>query len=107
MRLVAFLLAVFISTIAIAADEEVFLVTIENHRFSPSEVIVPEGRRIKLIVKNNDNSVEEFESFDLNREKLVPGKGEIKVLFGPLKPGTYKFFGEFHEETAQGKIVVK
>jgi len=107
MKFIAFLLAVIISSGAVAGDEEVFVVTIENHRFNPKEIAVPAGKRIKLIIKNNDSSVEEFESYDLNREKLVPGKGEIKVLFGPLKPGIYKFFGEFHEKTAQGKIVVK
>jgi hypothetical protein len=24
-----------------------------------------------------------------------------------LKPGEYKFFGDFHQDTAQGKIIIK
>jgi hypothetical protein len=97
----------FLSAFVCASDEEIFNISIIQHQFVPSQIIVPAGKRIKLIVKNTDSTVEEFESYDLNREKLVPGKSEIKVLFGPLKPGIYKFFGEFHEATAQGQIVVK
>jgi hypothetical protein len=29
------------------------------------------------------------------------------VFVGPLKPGRYPFFGEFHEQTAQGALVVR
>lgn len=67
-------------------------------------MIVPANRKIKLIVKNNDATAEEFESYDLNREKIVPGNSEITVYIGPLKPGKCRYFGEFHEDTAQGVI---
>lgn len=107
MKYIFCLLLVFAGSPLIAGNEEVLVVEIENHKFQPEEVVAPANKRIKLIVKNKDSTIEEFESFDLNREKLVPGNSEIKVIFGPLKPGIYKFFGEFHEETAQGKIVVK
>ena len=29
------------------------------------------------------------------------------VRFGPLEPGTYPFFGEFNQATAQGKVVAE
>lgn len=29
------------------------------------------------------------------------------VVIAPLKPGSYPFFGEFHPDTAQGRIVAK
>ena len=107
MNYVFCLLLIFVGCPLLASDEEVVAIEIVDHKFVPDEIIVTSGKRIKLVVKNKDSTIEEFESFDLNREKLVPGNSEIKVIFGPLKPGIYKFFGEFHEKTAQGKIVVK
>jgi plastocyanin len=79
---------------------------LQNHRFEPSEVTIPAGQRVKLHIKNMDPTAEEFESFDLHREKIVPANGEITVSVGPLKPGKYEFFGEFHAETAQGVLLV-
>jgi len=29
------------------------------------------------------------------------------VILGPLDAGRYPFFGDFHQETAQGVVVVK
>jgi hypothetical protein len=37
----------------------------------------------------------------------VPGNKTLKVRMGALKPGTYKFFGEYHEDTAKGRIVAE
>lgn len=82
-------------------------IVIRNHMFEPSELVVPAGKKIKLTVKNEDKTPEEFESIDLKREKIVAGNSKTIISFGPLKPGEYKFFGEFHEDTAQGKIIVK
>jgi hypothetical protein len=62
---------------------------------------------VKLIVENQDQSAEEFESYELNREKIVAGGKSVTVFIGPLKPGVYKFFGEFNPKTAQGTITVK
>jgi plastocyanin len=82
-------------------------INIQNHLFEPAEIKVAAGVVLKIIIHNLDNTVEEFESFDLKREKIVPAQGKVAVSVGPLKPGTYKFFGEFHQETAQGIILVK
>jgi len=84
-----------------------YSITIKDHYFEPARLEIPAGKKIRLLVKNLDNSVEEFESFELKREKIVPAGGQIKVIIGPLQPGKYKFFGEFHEATAQGIIEVK
>lgn len=91
---------------AMAADAEVLLV-IKNHRFEPIELKVPAGRRIKLIVDNRDGTPEEFDSRDLNREKLVPPGSKVTVFIGPLKPGRYAFVGEYHEATARGVVVAE
>lgn len=89
------------------AQELSYSVTISDHRFQPSELSVPAGKKFKLVVKNLDPTAEEFESHDLKREKLIPGRSEATLILGPLKPGTYKFVGEFHEGTAKGSLVVK
>lgn len=94
------------STGALAQDAS-FTLTIKDHRFEPTELQVPAGKKIRLLVKNLDPTPEEFESHDLKREKVIPGKSEATIVIGPLKPGTYKFVGEFHESTAKGTLIAK
>ena len=55
--------------LAFAADNEI-TITIKDHKFSPAEVRVPVGKKVKLIIDNQDASPEEFESHELNREKM-------------------------------------
>ncbi|MGE5385440.1 MAG: cupredoxin domain-containing protein [Betaproteobacteria bacterium] len=101
--LAALLLA---SAVAQAADTEIAL-TIRNHIFTPAEVRVPAGQKIKLVVDNQDDTAEEFESHELNREKVIPPKSKGNVFIGPLKPGSYPFFGEFNASTARGVIIAE
>ena len=81
--------------------------SIKDHKFDPAELSVPANTKIKLLVQNLDATPEEFESNDLNREKVVTGNNTITVMLGPLDAGKYHFFGDFHQETAQGDLVVK
>ncbi len=90
-----------------AAQEPTYSLVIKDHKFQPTEIEVPAGQKIALIVKNNDPTPEEFESTELRREKVVPGGEQITVYIGPLKPGRYEFFGDFNPTTARGHIVVK
>ena len=64
-------------------------------------------REYTLVVKNLDNGPEEFESYLLHREKLIPAGSQVTIFIGPLKAGTYDFFGEFHSDTAKGQIIAK
>jgi hypothetical protein len=89
------------------AQDLSFTLTIKDHHFEPPELLVPAGKRFKLVVKNLDPSAEEFESHDLKLEKVIPGRSEANLTVRPLKPGIYKFVGEFHETTAKGRIVAK
>lgn len=93
-------------SLAIAADPE-YVLTIREHRFVPAEVRVPAGRKIKLIIDNQDATAEEFESHALKREKVIPPKSKAAVFIGPLKPGQYPFVGEFHEKTAKGVVIAE
>ncbi len=95
-----------IPSFAFAADAE-FLLVIRDHRFEPQELVVPAGKKFKLLVDNRDSTAEEFESHALNREKVVPANSRVPVFLGPLAPGRYPFFGEFHEKTAQGTLIVR
>ena len=90
-----------------AVNRQETALVIENHLFEPAEIAMTNNTVLKLIIYNHDSTVEEFESIDLKREKIVPANGKVVVSVGPLKPGIYKFFGEFHPETAQGIISVK
>ena len=65
------------------------------------------GEKVKLLIVNEDSTPEEFESHKLQREKIIRGNSKGTVFVGPLKPGTYPFFGEFNEDTAQGQVVAK
>jgi len=101
-----FLLSLLLaSSAALAADE--MTLTIKDHRFVPAELKVPAGKKIKLIVENQDATAEEFESHDLNREKVIAPKSKATIFIGPLKPGTYKFYGEFNQATAQGTVIAE
>lgn len=92
---------------AVSAADTDYMLIIKDHRFQPAELVVPTGKKIKLTVENQDSTPEEFESYPLNREKVVAGNSKITVYIGPLDPGRYPFFGEFNEATAQGVIVAK
>jgi plastocyanin len=89
-----------------AAEPEYALV-IRDHKFEPAELRIPAATKVKLIIDNQDASAEEFESKELKREKVIPGKSKATVLIGPLKPGRYPFVGEFHEKTAKGVVIVE
>jgi plastocyanin len=90
-----------------AQEMTVHEITLKNHKFEPSVLKVKAGEKFKLEVKNEDASTEEFESNVLNIEKFVGPKKTLKLTLGPLKPGKYPFFGEFHSATAQGEIVAE
>ncbi|MEJ2346304.1 MAG: cupredoxin domain-containing protein [Gammaproteobacteria bacterium] len=100
----AFALSLLGPAVAQADD---YLLVIKNHRFEPAELRVPAGKRVKLVIHNQDATAEEFESHDLRREKIIPGNTKASVWVGPLPAGEYGFFGEFHEDTAQGKLIAK
>ena len=98
--------AATLSISGIAADLDLALI-IKDHRFEPSEIKVPANQRVRLSVHNQDSSAEEFESKSLKREKVIPAGAKATILIGPLKPGRYEFFGEFHEATARGVVVAE
>lgn len=102
-QFIALWMMALVAGAAYAADAEPeFRLVIKDHRFTPEVTKVPAGQKIKLVVENQDSTPEEFESYTLNREKIVPPGGKIVVFVGPLKPGRYEYFGEFNAKTARG-----
>ena len=97
---------IFLPALVLAADLE-YKLTIRDHRFEPAEIRVPAGKKIKLIIDNQDASAEEFESHELNREKIIPPKSKATVFIGPLTPGRYPFIGDFHSDTAKGVLITE
>jgi len=91
----------------VTASAAEYTVVIENHVFVPDRIEMTAGERHRLIVLNHDATPEEFESYELNREKVVAGNSKIVIFLPPLDAGEYPFFGEFNPDTAQGRIVVK
>jgi hypothetical protein len=89
------------------AETPVIELVIRNHVFEPAELQVPANTKIRLIVINRDATAEEFESYELNREKIVLGNSRAVIFIGPLAPGEYPFFGEFNLTTAQGKLIAR
>jgi hypothetical protein len=104
--LMVFLLDGFILAQADEQEQEIRIV-IKDHRFLPSEVKVKANTKIKLLVSNEDPTAEEFESFSLNREKIIRPRQTVTIFLPPLKPGTYDFFGEFNPATAKGSIIAE
>ncbi len=92
---------------ALWAEDAIYTLSIKDHRFIPAEITIPADTRVKLLVKNLDPSAEEFESYELNREKIIAGGKEVIIYIGPVKPGRYPYFGDFHQDSAQGVVIVK
>jgi hypothetical protein len=78
-----------------------------NHRFQPDHVTVAAGERFRIELTNQDDTTDEFESYDMKFEKIVVSGGHIAVFAGPLHPGTYKFFDDYHPDTATGTITAE
>lgn len=89
------------------ADEIALAVKIRDHHFIPAEIEIPAGEKRELVIDNQDDTLEEFESHALHREKTLPPHAKTKLFIGPLKPGRYEFVGEYNDTTAKGVVVAR
>lgn len=80
--------------------------TLKDHLFFPSRIAIPAGKKVKLVIDNQDDTPEEFDSFSLNREKVIFAHSKTYIFIGPLKPGEYEFVGEYNPNSARGAVVV-
>lgn len=101
------LLALLLPLAAVAADAPGYTLVLKNHRYVPDVLKIPANTRVKIEVINQDPTPEEFESDHFPAEKIVMPNSRISLFVGPLKPGRYGFYGDFHQPTAQGTLVVE
>ena len=111
-RIMLAALAVMVAVLALPnfasdARAQEITVIIKNHRFEPTEIRVPAGKRVSIYVVNEDPTPEEFESISMKVEKIIPGKSKGLVRVCPLAPGRYDFFGDFNADTAKGVLVAE
>ena len=102
--ILAVLLVVF--AVPALAEDPKFEIAIRDHQFVPAEVTVPANVKVELTIRNEQSTPAEFESKPLRREKVVAAGSSATLFVGPLKPGRYEFFDEFHPAT-RGFVVVK
>jgi heme/copper-type cytochrome/quinol oxidase subunit 2 len=103
---IATLLLLLAAVPALADTPPEVAITIKGQQFVPSEVQIPAGVQVKLTVRNEDKTPDEFESSQLHREQLVLPGHQITIFVGPLDPGRYEFFDDFHPKT-RGHLIVK
>lgn len=105
-RVAAAAVVVALAAAPALADLQSFPIALKDHQFVPNELQVPAGAKVKLLVRNDGNTPSEFESSQLHREKIVAPGQQIEVFVGPLDPGSYEFFDDFHPQT-RGHLIVK
>lgn len=94
-----------ISAPAFAADP--IKVTLQNHKFTPSEIRVKANTPSVIALTNKDATAEEFDSTALKVEKVVAGNSSGNIRIRALAPGRYPFVGEYHADTAKGVVVAE
>jgi hypothetical protein len=97
------------SAASFAASEPEYVIRILHHQFVPAELHIPKGIKVRLVLENEDDTAEEFDSHSLNREKHLPAKSQATIFIGPLPPGRYVYESESEVAggAALGLIVVE
>ena len=99
-------LALLLAATPALADTTI-AVTLKDHKFSPSVIKVKANEPSMIILSNEDDTADEFDSTALKVEKVVPGHAKGNVRIRALAPGKYPFMGEYHAATAQGIVVAE
>jgi len=102
---------IVLATVALASrargEDTVIELRFENHHFTPQTITAPANQPLRLKVINASRETIEFESFKLNREKVI-GPGETIIIPLPaLSPGSYDFYDDFHQDVPEGTIIAK
>lgn len=93
----------------LAGTEPEYVIKILHHQFVPAELHIPRETKVRIVIDNQDDTAEEFDSHSLNREKHVPPKSQATIFVGPLSPGRYVYESESEVAggAALGVIVVE
>lgn len=90
-----------------AEDLVTYSILLKNHRFIPAEIHVPSGKPFFLEITNADETPDEFEMNAPPVEKVVVPGQQGRLRMRPLAPGRFKFFDDFHQDTAQGAFIAE
>jgi plastocyanin len=105
--LAALLVAALAATPAPAtADDQTIALAVTDGGFVPAEIEAPAGSRVRIEITNKSSSAIEFESFELNRERVIQAGQTVNVYVTGLSAGTYAFFDDFHQDR-KGTLVVR
>jgi plastocyanin len=100
----ALLLAALAGTAA--AEDMTVPLAVHDGGFEPARVKMPSGAKVRLEVTNQTSSAIEFESFELNRERVIQPGQKVAVYLSGLSAGQYEFFDDFHPDR-KGVLVVE
>ena len=103
----AWLLVLALTAPARAVELPTFAITLDGGKIEPMRVEVPANTKVKLTLRNTGRGAVEFEGRDVRVEKVLAPGAESFVVLPPLKPGTYRFFDEFHPDAKDMLVVVK
>lgn len=101
------LLTALCMPLSATGDDSVPELKISNGRFEPANLVVAANAPLKLSVFNAGDATVEFESFELNRERVVGPGQRVIVYLPPLSQGTYRFFDDFHRDAGQGTLTAR
>jgi len=104
--LIALLLALVALGTPARADDAGVQLDVTEAGFAPAEIRGPAGERIKIAVTNRTAAAIEFESFELNRERVVQPGQTVSVYVSGLDKGRYEFFDDFNQ-ARRGVLVIE
>ena len=110
-----------------AQEEEAVTIDMQGRRFVPSEVLLPAGRKIKLVLLNHDSELHAFvpatlfAGVNMNvtgngfpeftdtgfRRLIVPPDGHAEIGFVPTRVGDYPFVCDMPGHDMKGVIFVR
>ena len=99
--------AVLVALLGVArADDLTVPLAVHDGGFEPAQITTPSGTKVRLEVHNRTAVAIEFESFELNRERVIQPGQKAAVYLSGLSPGRYEFFDDFHPDR-KGVLVVE
>jgi len=91
---------------AARADDVTVRLGVHEQGFDPAEIQTAAGTRVRLEITNHTAAAIEFESFELNRERVIQPGQTAAVYVSGLEAGRYEFFDDFHQER-KGALIVR
>jgi plastocyanin len=88
------------------AGDVTVAVAVRDGGFEPALLQAPPSTRVRIEITNQTPVAIEFESFELNRERVVQPGQTAAVYVSGLAAGRYAFFDDFHQER-KGALVVE